>query len=117
MKISNVNNYDQTLSNDIKQRISLQEEISIIHVVNNDQIILIAFDVDHHHRFSLRKIAHELEEELKDKYSDYYITVSTDQKILLELEKLEQKLKDNNLSKKELNKELEKIIKLSKDDA
>lgn len=117
MKLSTHDQYEQTYSNEVKRRLQERDELSVLHVVNDGQNIVIGFDVDHHHRFQLRKIEHELKELLTKDYPKHKVTISTDQKIILELSKLEKDLHEQRVSKKEIEKRLEKIIYLTTDEA
>jgi len=117
MKLSSHDKYEQDIANDIKVKLNKREEISIIHVVNDKENIVIAFDLDHHHRFSLGKIEQEIINEFEKSYQNYQLTVSTDQKIISELQKLEKSIHEKTTSKKKISQQLKKIISLTKDEA
>lgn len=107
--------YQQDTSNKVKAYIERNEAFNEVYAVNSDSQILIAVIPEHQERFQLKDFRKELEKELKDEIQPIKLELSTDRKIALELGKLEEKLKNNTLSKKELHKELERIIKLSKE--
>ncbi len=114
-KISNESIFSQEPSNQAKDKLSNHDEISAVKAVNTDKNIVIAIEVDHHERFTLSQIEKKYKKEMEDKFKDKKVEFSTDKKIVLELEKLEQDIKDNTITKKELEKELKKIVKLSKE--
>ncbi|GEM_PF-926453 len=107
--------YQQDIANKVKAYIERNEAINEVYAVNSDSQILIAIVPKHQERFQLKDFRKELKEELKDEIHPMKVDISTDKKIALELEKLEKKIKNNALSKKELQKELERILKLSKE--
>lgn len=107
--------YQQDISNKLKTYMEQNESFNEVYAVNSDSQILIAVIPKHQDRFQLKDFRKELEKDLNDEIHPLKLELSTDQKIALELEKLEDKLKNTALSKKQLNKELERIIKLSKE--
>lgn len=52
---------------------------------------------------------------MKESFPDLDVTLSTDKKIMLEVEKLEQKIKANQLSEKELSKKVKTLLELEKE--
>lgn len=114
-KISTDQNIDQEPSNQAKEKLRNYEEITEVKAVNTKKDMLIAFDIEHHERFSLDQFEKELKKDMKKEFPDIKVHVSTDQKIILEVERLEEKLLKNDLSDKKLKKELKDIIKLSQE--
>lgn len=117
MKLSILEQYDQGISNHIKVRLNKREQLSKIHAVNDEKNILIAFDVDHHHRFTLGKIEQEIQKEIEKLFPEHEVTVSTDLKILLSLEELEKEIHEGTISQERISKELNLLVKLTKDEA
>ncbi|MFX3675235.1 MAG: YhcN/YlaJ family sporulation lipoprotein [Paenisporosarcina sp.] len=105
----------QSVANQAKENVSKGEEISDVKAVNTDKELLVSLKVDQFNRFQLKKIEKNIKSDLEKKYPDYKILVSTDQKMYFELDKLEQKLKKNNLSMKKLKKDIKKIKSLMKE--
>ncbi|WP_010096854.1 hypothetical protein [Ornithinibacillus scapharcae] len=101
-KISAKNVYDQEYSNEAKQILSTKEDINNIYAVNTDDLLVIAIEVPHHERFNLKKLNTTLSKEMDKKFKNIKVELATDKKIILELTKLEEKIKNNNISKKEL---------------
>ena len=114
-KISSNQNIKQVPSNKAKEKLRNYEELTKIKAINTEQDMLIAFDIDHHERFSLDQFEKELKKEMKKEFPNLNVHVSSDKKILLELERIEKKLQNNDLTDKKLKKELKDIIKLSKE--
>jgi hypothetical protein len=116
-QISTKNNYNQQYSNEAKKTLSQKEDITKVVAVNTNKLLVIAIEVPHHERFNLNDLNKELSKEMDDKFKDKDLKVelTTDKKIVLELEKLEEKLKKNEISKKELKKQLKHISKLLKE--
>lgn len=117
MKLSSRPEYKQDLANNVKMRLKQRDELSKFHVVNDEKTIVIAFDVDQIHRFSLGKLEHEIQEEMDDLFEEYEVTVSTDLKIILDLGHLEKRIHEGTIAEEQIKEEVEKIIKLTKDEA
>nr|WGD77094.1 hypothetical protein P5631_10825 [Bacillus subtilis] len=72
--------------------------------MNTDKELMAAIKVENFSKIRLRK-----------KYPDYKVFVSTDKKIFWELEKVEQRLKKNDMNKKNLKNDLNKLKSLMKE--
>lgn len=114
-KLSTKGLTDQQPADQAKHFLSQFEEVSSVRAVNNDGQLLIAVELNHHDRFATDRLEKELTKEVKKQYNDMQITLSTDQKVLLELRKLEEAITNNNISKEDIKKELHRIKKLSKE--
>ncbi len=55
-------------------------------------------------RFKLADIRKELKKDIKEKFQIKKVEVSTDQKVILELDKLEEEIQDKSVNKNELKK-------------
>ncbi|USK35363.1 YhcN/YlaJ family sporulation lipoprotein [Bacillus sp. F19] len=108
---------DQTISNQAKEKVIKKEEISGVKAVNTDKELLLAVKVNQFDRFRLKSIKKKLKSDLEKMHSEYKIFVSTDQKIYLELEQLEQKLQKDHTQMKSLKKDFDKIKSLMKEKA
>lgn len=115
VKLSSNGVADQNASNLAKEILSNDEEISEVRAVNHDNDLLIAINVDHHERFALDTIESELRKKINKNFSDMKVTLSTDQKILIELEQLENDIQGNDISKKQLKDRVKKLKSLSKE--
>jgi len=116
MKISKENRLDQHISNQAKDSMRKYAEITTAKAVNTDQKMLMAVEVDHNERFNLAKIRNQLQKEIEEQFSHITVEFSTDKKIIIELDKLEKQIqKDSTYSPQKLEKELDKLIGLSKE--
>lgn len=115
-KLSTNKMINQQPSNDAKDFISQYEEVAGIFAVNDDKQLMIAIDVDHQDRFDLTDIEKALKKKAEDNFSDMTITLSTDQKLWIEIEQLEHKLQSNKISKKELSKQISDLKSLLKEE-
>lgn len=106
---------DQQPSIQAKQAIRQYDGITSIKAVNTKDKLLIAVEIEHHRRFKLANTRKVLTKQMKEKFPHLTVEVSTDQKLNLELEKLEKQLQSGTVSKKELTKEIDHLIKLTKE--
>ncbi|RDW17994.1 YhcN/YlaJ family sporulation lipoprotein [Oceanobacillus chungangensis] len=105
---------DQEPSIKAKKTLNEHEGITEIRSVNNTKTLVVAVKVNHDERFTLKSLEKKMTKKLKDEFPKLDVEFSTDLKIFLELDKLKKKMQTGSLTEKELNKELDKIIKLSK---
>ncbi|MFA1818750.1 hypothetical protein ACDX78_00885 [Virgibacillus oceani] len=118
MKISKNHELDQHISNQAKDSMRKYAEITTAKAVNTDRKMLMAIEVEHNERFNLAKIQEQLQKEVEEQFSHISVELSTDKKIIIELDKLEKEIQqDNTYSPKKLEKELDKLISLSKEQA
>lgn len=114
-KLTTKKDVDQQASNQAKDFIRRYEEVTSIKAVNTSKHLVVGFEVEHMERFNLEDIRKKIQKKLKKEFSSLKVVVSTDQKIILELDKLEQNIQSGKVSKKQLNKKAKKIIDLSKE--
>lgn len=115
MKLSSTGMNDQQASNQAKEILSEHEEITAVRAVNAGEHLLIAIEVEHFERFDLDNIERDLRKKVKRNFRDMKVTLSTDQKILLELKKLENEIENRSINHEELKKRVKKLVKLSKE--
>lgn len=108
---------DQSVSNEAKEKVIKEKEVSGVKAVNTDKELLLAVKVDQFDRFRLKNIEKKVKSDLEKAYPNHKIIVSTDSKMYLELEQLEQKLQKDKTEKKTLKKEFDKIKSLMKEKA
>lgn len=108
--------YKQDTANKLKEYVNDNKEFNEVYAVNTDSEVLIAVDPKHHDRFRLEDFRKKLEKDLKDEIHPLKLELSTDKKIQLEVKKLEEELENKSLSRKQLKKNLDRIIKLSKEE-
>lgn len=112
---ANKKSITQDSANEAKEYLSVHDEINTIYAVNTSEKLLIAIEVPHHERLGLAQIQKDRTNDMADKFPNMEVEISTDKKIVLELERIEEALKADSMSKKELEKELDKVINLSKE--
>ncbi|MBO1513661.1 YhcN/YlaJ family sporulation lipoprotein [Metabacillus bambusae] len=117
VKVSTKKPIDQSVANQAKEIVIKEKEISGVKAVNTDQELLLAVKVDHFDRFRLKSIEKKVKSDLEKTFPDHKIIISTDSKMYLELEQLEQKLQKDKTEKKTLKKEFDKIKSLMKEKA
>ncbi|AUJ26865.1 hypothetical protein [Virgibacillus dokdonensis] len=114
-KISRNQPIDQTPSNQAKDLLRQNSEINAIHAVNTDKQLLATVEVKHMQRFKLQNIKKKLTKKLQKNFPDLKVELSADKKIMMELGKLEKNLNKKQYSKKEVQKEVQRIIDFSKE--
>lgn len=119
IKFSTVKNekiIDQQPANKAKEIVASFEEITKVYAVNSKKELLIAFDVSQIHRFGLDTIKKDVKKRLEKEMNNMKIEVSTDEKIRLELEKLEHTLHEKNMNNQTVEEKIKKLISLSKEE-
>jgi predicted small lipoprotein YifL len=114
-KISTEQPVSQKPANEAKDLLSHYPEITKINAVNTNKILLLTIEIEHMKRFKLADIRKELKKKMKKSFPDLKVELSTDKKIVIELEKLEKQIQENKLTKKEIKKEVKRLIELSKE--
>ncbi|MEW9676604.1 hypothetical protein ABRT01_10515 [Lentibacillus sp. L22] len=106
---------DQDAANEAKKVLSKFEDIKAIKAVNTKKYLLVAVQVHHNKRFQLDDLEKKYSKALKKKFPKYQTKLSTDQKLWVELNELEQAINDNKISNNKLEKQVKHMIKLSKE--
>ncbi len=105
---------NQNLADEAKQIVLSMEEVVEVKGVNESKKIYLAPKVKHFDRLHLKDIRKRGHDAVKKRYPDASIHLSTDQKIFMELDKLEKKLKRKQISEKQLKEELKKLEEMMK---
>lgn len=105
----------QETANSAKNILSQHDNITTVKAVSSKKNLVLAFEIDHLKRFNLEKIRKKVQKQMDEEFPNLDVIVSTDKKIILELDRLEEKIRSDSISKKELNKKLEKVVKLDKE--
>ncbi|MFF2458245.1 YhcN/YlaJ family sporulation lipoprotein [Peribacillus simplex] len=111
-KVHTSNPIDQTVANQAKDKLVNQDEVADAKAVNSNKELLVAIKVENFDRLRLKKIKKKSQTELEDMFPDYKILVSTDQKLFIELEHLEQKLEKDHTKLDSLNRDFKRIKSL-----
>lgn len=115
IKLSSTGVTDQQVANQAKEILSHYEEITSVRAVNAGGHLLIAIDIEHYERFELDNIEHDLQKEIKKNFKNMKVTLSTDQKILLELKQLEEDIEAQSIHTDDLKKRVKELVDLSKE--
>ncbi|MFB4166300.1 YhcN/YlaJ family sporulation lipoprotein [Alteribacillus sp. JSM 102045] len=108
-KIHSTKSVDQSLSNQAKESVIEKDEVTDVKAVNTENDLLVAAKVGHFERFRIKSIEEKVTADLEKKYPNKNVYVSTDQKIIWETEKLENKLQEDKINRKKLKKEIQRI--------
>ncbi|TMN23413.1 YhcN/YlaJ family sporulation lipoprotein [Lentibacillus cibarius] len=114
-KIAATDTVSQHIANQAKEKLKKREAITKINAINTDKKLLIAFEIKHHKRFQLDSIRKKINKQMEKAFPDHKVQVSTDKRIVLDLQKLEKKIANGKLTKKQLRKKAKQEIKLMKD--
>ncbi|WP_101845409.1 hypothetical protein [Halobacillus sp. Marseille-P3879] len=105
---------DQNPSKQAEKVLQKKNHLKDIKAVNDDKKILIAAQIPHNERFKIAKIEKKLTKQAEKQFSGHEVTLSLDLKIHLEVKELKQRIKNKEVSRKEVTKEIDRLIKLSK---
>ncbi|MCO0596194.1 YhcN/YlaJ family sporulation lipoprotein [Peribacillus butanolivorans] len=105
----------QSVANQAKDKLLAKEEVSDVKAVNSDKELLVAVKVDNFNRFRLKSVKKQAQSDLENMFPDYKILISTDQKMFLELDQLEQKLEKDKTKMDSLKKDFKEIKSLMKE--
>lgn len=101
--------FNQSIAQGAKKKALAMEEITEAAAVNSNLDLYIAVKPEHHERFGLKPLRNRLKTQLSKEYPTFNIHVSTDRKIFMLLDKLENKIKKKIVTKDQIKKQL-KII-------
>ena len=105
---------DQHQSDRAKKIVSSMKEVIEVKGVNVEKDIYLAPNVKHFQRLRLQKIRKQGHDAVKKQFPDANVHLSTDKKIFMELDKIEQELKNKQISEKRLKEKLKKIEEMMK---
>ncbi|MCT8138822.1 YhcN/YlaJ family sporulation lipoprotein [Anaerobacillus sp. CMMVII] len=100
---------DQTMADEAKQIVLSMEEVIAVTGATYKEDIYVAVRVKQFDRFFLDRIRKEAQNKIKKRFPDSKVHVSTDKKVYLELEKLEQQLLNNKVKKADIEKQWTRI--------
>ncbi|GAB4072234.1 hypothetical protein GCM10028778_01970 [Barrientosiimonas marina] len=103
---------DQSVSNQAKNSLSKLKGLTDINAINTNKQLIVAFETKQRKRLRLTKIQQDVQKKLENEFPKWEVEVSTDKKLVLETEKLEGKLSDNAISRKQLQQKTNHLIKL-----
>lgn len=110
--LSNQTSHSQSKAEQAKEKLRHDENINHVLAVNSKDKLVIAIEVPHMKRFQLKKIEKHATKKMKKTFPNMTVHLSTDKKIVMELDELENELATRDVSQKELNKKINKLIQL-----
>jgi hypothetical protein len=108
-------NLNQSVAKQAVQRISKKREIKDVVAVSTKKKLLLAYQVKHLQRFRMKQIENNIQKELEKLFPNHDVIISSDLKLFWKTEELRRKLNKDGIDEKEVNKQIEKLEKLSKE--
>ncbi|MEY8350194.1 YhcN/YlaJ family sporulation lipoprotein [Bacillus cereus] len=108
-KVSMEQSFNQSISHDAKKKVLAMEEILEARAANSNTDLYIAVKPEHHERFQLKPLKTKIKKQLKKENPTFNIYVSTDRKIFMLLDKLENKIKKKEADKAYIKKQFKTI--------
>ncbi|MBS4177383.1 sporulation protein [Lederbergia citrea] len=106
---------NRSIGYQVREQINKIDGIYDVAVIEGKKDVIVAYKVNHLHRFKMKKIEKELTKKLDNEFPEDKFIVSSDYKIFLEAIRLKEDLEQKNLSNEEAEKRFRKIIKLKKE--
>lgn len=100
---------DQSKSDEAKQIVLSMDEVIEVKGVNTDKDIYVAVKVKQFDRLFLDPIRNNAHNKVKKRFPNANVHISTDKKVFLELEKLENEVHQNKINKQNFQKRIKKI--------
>lgn len=114
-QISNPSLPDQSPAKQAIKTVKKYDEIKNVHAINTKNKLLVALEVNQMDRLKLADLRKKTSAKLKKQFPDLKTELSTDKKLIIEIGKLENKIKQNNITNQTLKKEVTHLIKLMKE--
>ncbi|WP_228409620.1 YhcN/YlaJ family sporulation lipoprotein [Radiobacillus deserti] len=108
---------NQSVATKAKQLLLDNKEVNGVRGINTTDKILLAFKVKQLDSFRETKLEGEFKSDLEKEFPNKEIFISSDQKIFIELDRLEKEIQNNKMDKSQLNKDFDTIQKLINDEA
>ncbi|WLR51531.1 YhcN/YlaJ family sporulation lipoprotein [Bacillus tianshenii] len=90
------------------------KEVRKMKVAALNKDIIAVLELKHLYTFRSEKIIGKAQDKIKKEFPQKTVRVTTDHKIYIELEKLEKNIKNNEVNRNELNKQMKKVKELLK---
>jgi len=107
----------QDVSNELKKMIGDHERVTNVFAANTFNKLVVGFEVRQRDRFRLKKLKKQFSKKIEKMYPMLETVVTTDKKLIWELKKIEEKINNESATVNEIQRDMKKIIKLSKDEA
>ncbi|MBA2874964.1 YhcN/YlaJ family sporulation lipoprotein [Thermaerobacillus caldiproteolyticus] len=106
---------NQSIAKQAVQHIKARKEVRDAVAVNTSKKLLVAYQVKHMHRFRMKQIKKDIEQQLKQLFPNHKIIVSSDLKIFWKTNELRDKINKDGMNEKQINKQIKKLKKLSEE--
>lgn len=106
--------YEQHKADEAKEIILSMKEVTEVKGVNHEGHLYLAPSVKPFDRFRLKEIREKGHDSVKKHHPEATVFFSTDKKIYMELDKLEDQLKNKQISEKQLKGKLKKLEEMMK---
>lgn len=105
----------QSMIAELEEEVEKLDDFYDTAMIETDDQVLIAYKIKHLKRFQMKKIEKDFNTRLEEVFPEKKIEISNDYKIFLETNRLIDEMKNDQLSNKEVEKKLKKIIQLKKE--
>lgn len=106
---------DQDEANKAKNILLKKDQVKLVRSVQSKDLLIAAVELEHWNTFKSKTLTKEMKKTLEKEINIKNVEVTADHKIFIELEKLEEKIINHDISKKKLDKELQQINQLMKE--
>ena len=110
--VKNTQSIDQHPAKNAEQILKNNKEVTKAHAINSNDFLVAGFDVKQRHKWNLEKRKKQYKKQLKNEFPDHTVLLSTDQKLILELNKLTNQLNEKQLSKNQIKSNIKRLKKL-----
>ena len=105
----------QSMIAELEEEVEKLDDFYDTAMIETDDQVLIAYKIKNLKRFQMKKIEKDFNTRLEEVFPEKKIEISNDYKIFLETNRLIDEMKNDQLSNKEVEKKLKKIIQLKKE--
>jgi hypothetical protein len=106
---------DQSVAKQAVQRIKAREDVKDAVAVSTKDKLLLVYQVKHMYRFRMKQIQKDVKQQLKTLFPDHEVIVSSDLKIFWKTDELRGKIHKDGMSERKINRQIEKLKKLSEE--
>ncbi|MED0654418.1 YhcN/YlaJ family sporulation lipoprotein [Anoxybacillus geothermalis] len=92
-----------------------RDDVRDVVAVNTGEKLLVAYQIPHLQRWNRKKIEKDVEDRLRDMFPGYQVVSSSDLKIFWKTQQLKTKMVNKRWDQREVNREIGRIEKLSKE--
>ncbi|MBB5325519.1 hypothetical protein HNQ34_002620 [Anoxybacillus tepidamans] len=109
------NAVSQSVAQQAVEQVKARKEIRDAVAVNTKNKLLLAYQVKQMDRFRMRQIEKDVKQQLELLFPDHDIIVSSDLKLFWKTDELRGKIQKDDMNERKLDKQIEKLKKLSEE--